>query len=304
MTHLTQTANVTQLNVNLAEIAKTDPRLAIRLREEAIAKGIKGTSLTLGSISPTALASLEMQRDIQNFPEKKAELQREIDLLKSEGRIATVNTSELSRDEARQRANEIFRKQQGTTLAVSSQVRTVLDSQEFQEIKARGGSSEELANLLNNQGVTFSKSTQSIINELAQADIQGETQTSNNIQAILEREGVSTSVNVRLDDSPLGASFTTSESAQQITQPIQTIISTIPSLAGIQTFTPEGEPIVQGGLGSTVIPTGGISAGAGGLAGDLGSTLDSLLGSTGINPLFLVGGVIVVIIILFTVVSG
>ena len=118
---------VAQFNSRINTIGRFSPRDAVRLRERAIAEGVKGTSLTLGAVSPQFISALESQRDIQNFPEKRAEIQREIDLLKSEGRVATVNTSDLTRDESRQRANEIFNKQQGTTLAVNNQVINILN---------------------------------------------------------------------------------------------------------------------------------------------------------------------------------
>ena len=294
---------VQQFNRRIDTLGKLSPREAIRLRERAIQEGVKGTSLTLGAVSPQFISALESQRDIQNFPEKRAELQREIDLLNSSGRVATVNTSDLTRDESRQRANEIFNKQQGTTLAVNNQVINVLNSPEFQEIKERGGSQDEVNNLLNKQGVTFSRSTQAIVNELAQADIQGDATTASNIQSILSREGVTTTVTVRQDETPLGASFQVAESARPIVEPIQVILGNIPSTAGIQTFRPD--EIIVGTTGTSVLGTGGsVSSGGGfgGVVSDVGSVVDEAVGQTGISPLVLGIGVIGLAILFLIVV--
>jgi len=300
---LQEDETVTQFNRRIATLGKLSPREAIRLRERAIQEGVKGTSLTLGSVSPQFISALESQRDIQNFPEKRAEIQREIDLLTSEGRVATVNTSDLTRDESRQRANEIFNKQQGTTLAVNNQVINILNSPEFAEIQARGGSKDELDNLLNKQGVTFSKGTQAIVNELAQADIQGEATTASNIQAILEREGVTTSVTVDINETPLGASFQVSESARPIVEPIQVIIGNIPSVSGIPTNVPTGQ-VIGTTAGFEFGQTGSVvSGGLGGVISDVGSVVDEAVGQTGISPLVLGIGVIgLAILFLFVVV--
>lgn len=255
---------------------KLTPRDAIRLREQLIGSGIKGTTLTLGTVSPEVIKQLEFQKSINRDPNKKASLQNEIDLLTSQGRVSSfANTSNVPKDVAVARAKEIISKQQGFTKEISSQIRINLDSPEFKLAKSRGASLSEL-NVIAQKDVTpASKLNVAIVNELAQAKIQGKTITEQNIQNLLSREGINSTATVNLDSSPLGATLITSNEG------ITNFLGNITDTTGIKTgFPPElqGFPFVSG---STLLPHAQEEAKD--LLSELGTVINGLLG-TDINP--------------------
>lgn len=263
------------------------PREAMNIRERAINAGVEHTNLHLGQATPEVIAQLMASRDQQNFTEKKTNLQSEIDTLVDRG-IVQGNSSTRP-VQSQLTAMETFRRQKGFTKAVTSQVRTVLDSPEFQQTKQSGGSLEEINHLINSNVTPASRSNSAIINELAQASIQGEDQTARNIERILSAEGITTPVNVKLDDSSLGATFTTSESASQLPQlqQFQTLLSGGFGDTGLGNTEFTDEPTILG-LGGSSFPLGQIEADAQGVANipiisDIGKLINELLGLD-INP--------------------
>ena len=262
------------------------PREAIRIRERAINAGVEHTNLHLGSATPEVIAQLMASRDQQNFTEKRSTLQSEIDTLTDKGIVQGNSstrplTTQLS-------AMETFRRQQGFTKAVTSQVRTVLDSPEFLQAKESGATQEEINQLINSNVTPASKSNSAIINELAQADIQGDFQTARNIERILALEGIITPVKVTQDSSALGASFTTSDSASQLPQlsQFQTILAGGLDTSGISSNEFDDPTIL--GLSGSGFPLSQIEADAQGIANipiisDIGKIINDLLGLD-INP--------------------
>jgi hypothetical protein len=276
----------TNLINKIIQNPQLSPREAIKIREKAIKSGVEHTNLHLGQATPEVLAQLMASREQQNFTEKKTNLQSEIDTLVDRG-IVSGNSSTRPL-QTQLTAKETFRRQQGFTKAVTGQVRTVLDSPEFALTKQSGGSIEEINQLINSNVTVASRSNSAIINELAQAEIQGEDQTARNIERILQAEGITTPVNVKLDGSSLGASFTTSESASVLPQlqQFQTILAGGLDTTGIDTQFAD-EPTILG-LGGSSFPLGEIEADAQGVANipiisDIGKLINELLGLD-INP--------------------
>lgn len=174
--------------------AKT-PREQIRLREQAIKAGVKGTSLHLGGATPEVLAQLQKSRDQNNFLDKKQSIQRTIDTKVKEGIV--LGNSSTRPNLTQQTANRTFAIQQAFTDAKTAQVRETFDSPEFQLLKESGDSTGfGFADLLNAKGVAVPKHEALIVNELAQADIQGDFQTAQNINRILEQSGFTNKVTV------------------------------------------------------------------------------------------------------------
>ena len=189
----------------------SSPREAIRLREQAINAGVKHTSLHLGAPTKEVLAQLEASKSQQNFQDSKISIQSQIDGLEAKGIVAGNTSGDLGQARSRAKAKQVFSIQQQFTKAKTGQVRSVLDSPEFSVIKAEGGDVQgfDLAGLLNQKGVSVPKFQTEIVNEIAQADIQGDVQTQQNINQILQRSGFTNQVTVKsgilsgLQDNPL-----------------------------------------------------------------------------------------------------
>lgn len=170
------------------------PRERIRAREILINSGIKHTQLHLGAGTPEVIAQLKNSANQQKFPEKKQAILQQIQELEKQG-IALGNSStrpELSKTTA----ERVFKIQQAYTQSKSKEVRDVLDSPEFKQIKESGGDigGFGLSDLLNAKGVSAPRYETLILNELAQKDIQGDNVTLSNINNILNRSGFTNTV--------------------------------------------------------------------------------------------------------------
>ena len=112
--------NIQAINAELNEIGRTDPRRASKIRTQLINEGVKGTSLFLGTASPEVISALRTQASIQNDPVKAQSITDQADLLVREGRVSNLaNTSNLSKEVVRARAQTIFNKQQSFTKAIT-----------------------------------------------------------------------------------------------------------------------------------------------------------------------------------------
>lgn len=182
--------------------ASFTPRERMKAREQLIKAGVKGTSLHLGAPTPEVLAQLQKSASQQNFQEKRTDIENQIKLLEKKG-VVSGNSStrpELSK----QVAERTFAIQQAYTQQKTDQVRALLDSPEFLQLKQSGDASgastfTKYQDLLNQKGISAPRFEMEIVNELAQADIQGDVVTAQNIQRILERAGFTDSVSVASD---------------------------------------------------------------------------------------------------------
>jgi hypothetical protein len=185
--------NLALLQTKLA--SASSPREMMKLREQAIKAGVKGSSLHLGGATPEVLAQLQKSRDQNNFLDKKQSIQKTIDQKVKEGIV--LGNSSTRPNLTQQTANRTFAIQQAFTDAKSAQVRETFDSPEFQLLKQSGDSTGfGFADLLNAKGIAVPKHESLIVNELAQADIQGDFQTAQNINRILEQSGFTDKVSV------------------------------------------------------------------------------------------------------------
>ncbi len=196
-------ATIDEINRALAD-PSLSPREAIRLREQLINAGVKGTSLHLGAVTPEVLAQLKASEKQNNFTTSKAQIRKNTNLAISKNGLGLGNSS--TRPElTQQTAKKVFKIQKDYTQQVGSQVQGAYASPEFQAIK-QGGSqggkvntNELFANLLNNMGIAVPTYHRAIITELAQQDIQGKQATEQNISRILSNQGFP-AVDVKITD--------------------------------------------------------------------------------------------------------
>jgi len=191
------------------------PRERVRIREQAIKAGVKGTSLHLGQATPEVINQLEKSKSQQKRPEKAAVIQQQIDVLKSQG-IVTGNTSGAE-GQARSKANAqaVFRIERKATESKNIQVRSALQSPEFIALKEKGVKGANTT-VLNQRNIAFPKVQTQIINEVAQVNIQGKTATQSNINSILEKAGLAPHSITITDRGTLEGTPNTSKIVQEI----------------------------------------------------------------------------------------
>jgi hypothetical protein len=188
----TQPSSLERLHNIMNDVTK-EPRERIRAREILIKSGVKGTSLHLGGATPEVLKQLQASKSQQNFSEKKTALESQIQKKVAQGIV--LGNSSTRPELSKQVAERTFAIQQDFTKSKSAEVRNLLDSQEFINLKQQGtqggtvNTTEELNKLLNAKGIAVPRFEAEIVNELAQSDIIGEQQTAININRILEQAG-------------------------------------------------------------------------------------------------------------------
>jgi hypothetical protein len=207
-----------------------------RIREQLIASGADNTFSHLGAPTPEVVKQLTESAEQQNDVQKKFELLKNTQQLIDERGIVLGNSStrpELSK----QKAQQVFTIQQEYTKLKSQQVRDALDSPEFQQIKQAGtqegtvDTTQALNDLLNRKGISAPKYETQIVNELAQADIQGDFQTAQNINQILAKSGFTEQVTVQ-DGLLSGLQFNEVLAGSQ--EQINQVISGAPSVDSFQ----------------------------------------------------------------------
>jgi hypothetical protein len=212
------------------------PREKARIREQLIASGAENTFLHLGAPTPEVVKQLTESAEQQNDVQKKFEILKQTQQLIDERGIVLGNSStrpELSK----QKAQQVFGIQQEFTKLKSQQVADALASPEFQAIKQAGtqegtvNTTQALNDLLNRKGIAVPKYETEIVNELAQADIQGDFQTSQNINNILSKAGFTTSVSVQ---DGLLSGLETNPILQGSQEQINQVISGAPSVDSFQ----------------------------------------------------------------------
>lgn len=267
--------------------ASRKPRERIRAREILINSGVKGTSLHLGGATPEVIKQLEFSRDNQKFSEKKIPIQNTITQKIKEGIV--LGNSSTRPAKTKEVAERTFAIQQDFTKAKSQEVRDLLDSPEFIQLKQQGtqggtvNTLEAYNQLLNSKGIAVPKFEAEIVNELAQADIIGETQTAQNINRILEQAGFG-SVSTQVSLTPSGAGqlsgLQTNEALNGFQEQVNDIVvgssafgsgggasdvrfTDLPSLAGLPAIEEEGgqgsifdillNPFVLLGVGAVIL---------------------------------------------------
>lgn len=174
-------------------------REKIGARETLIKSGVEGTALHLGAPTKEVIAQLQASADQQNFSDKRDPIIRQIQELEARGIVSGNTSGKIGQAQSKAKAQQVFSIQQQFTQAKTGQVREVLDSPEFAMIKAEGGDIQgvDLAGLLTLKGVAVPKFQTEIVNEIAQADIQGDVQTAQNINQILSKSGFTEQVTVK-----------------------------------------------------------------------------------------------------------
>lgn len=198
-------ATVEENNRALAD-PRLSPRQRIKLREQLIKAGVKGTSLHLGAVTPEVLAQLKASEKQQKFFEKKVDLRKLTNLAVSSEGLGSGNTSgAVGQARSRVKAQEVFAIQKAFTKSKGKQVQDVFSSVDFKTIKeggTKGGTVKTFTSfqeLLNKRGVAVPTYERAIVTELAQQDIQGKQSTEQNISRILSNQGFPT-VDVKITD--------------------------------------------------------------------------------------------------------
>ena len=193
---------------------KLSPREKVRLRAQLEAVTGKTVNLHLGSPTPEVIKQLEFQKSIQRDPIKQKDLEAQIKALNQRGVV--MGNSSTRPAESRESALRTFQQQKAVTKQVGEQVRLVLESPEVQASKQAGGGIEFVNQELNRKGIAFPTFQREIINELAQVDIQGKTQTEENISRILDRSGI---INSQISLTPKGT-LESGNSSSEILNPL------------------------------------------------------------------------------------